>query len=618
MSLNVWTSYYDCKDELHQTEILRAIELNTANPNIDTIYLLCEVEYPVLNTKVKCIKIKEQPTYATFIDYFQVFCRGDYNVIINSDIVLDYDTTDLCRSVPEGTVYALARYEVDYKTYKEPIETWKSTLHYFPHYSQDAWIFYKSKLDTSTLNIYVGAQESNNLIAYFLESQNLKITNPSLSIKIYHLHSSEIRNYTKKYNYKNNSLFVTATRLEDYKSTIYTKWFNGKETHHTYNSDNIKNILDIAYNPPKNNSVIDYMYGRPKYNDLAVGLVFFNPVKSRRILMNYLYTVEKLKLAKIPYYTMELVYNGRNSEIADAFHVRAKSYMFHKENLCYLLEKRIPKYYTKLLFLDADVVFSDPDWYNKLSESLDSYEVVQPFTNAIWLNLEYNTICKTQITCVLDKDKTVNNLQGAHVGFAWAFQRSYFNEVGMFQYDILGSGDSVSSMLFLNNRANYHSSIQREKRITYMSSLIRQHLKKRCPTITFLNGNIIHLWHGSWENRQYYEKELLLTSVNNIQKLISINKDGVFEFKDLKLNDILYKYFIDRDDDGLSLQLKPITEVKPVVLIEDKPEVKPEINPVLTPEIKPEIKPALTPEIKPEVPIAAPILSTRGRSMIAQ
>ena len=189
MSLNVWTSYYDCKDELHQTEILRAIELNTANPNIDTIYLLCEVEYPVLNTKVKCIKIKEQPTYATFIDYFQVFCRGDYNVIINSDIVLDYDTTDLCRSVPEGTVYALARYEVDYKTYKEPIETWKSTLHYFPHYSQDAWIFYKSKLDTSTLNIYVGAQESNNLIAYFLESQNLKITNTSLSIKIYHIHS---------------------------------------------------------------------------------------------------------------------------------------------------------------------------------------------------------------------------------------------------------------------------------------------------------------------------------------------------------------------------------------------------------------------------------------------
>ena len=49
MSLNLWTSYYDCKDELHQKEILRALELNIANPKIDNIYILCETEYPVLN-----------------------------------------------------------------------------------------------------------------------------------------------------------------------------------------------------------------------------------------------------------------------------------------------------------------------------------------------------------------------------------------------------------------------------------------------------------------------------------------------------------------------------------------------------------------------------------------
>ena len=135
MSLNVWTSYYDCKDEVHQAEILRALELNIANPKIDNIYILCETEYPVLNTKVKCIKRNEQPTYSTFIDYFQIFCKDDYNVIINSDIVLDYHTTDLCKTVEEGTVYALSRYEVDNYTYNKPMDTWKITLHYFPHYS---------------------------------------------------------------------------------------------------------------------------------------------------------------------------------------------------------------------------------------------------------------------------------------------------------------------------------------------------------------------------------------------------------------------------------------------------------------------------------------------------
>ena len=41
-------------------------------------------------------------------------------------------------------------------------------------------------------------------------------------------------------------------------------------------------------------------YRGPWKRDMAIGFVFFNPAKSKRMLMNYLYTIEKLKLAKIP------------------------------------------------------------------------------------------------------------------------------------------------------------------------------------------------------------------------------------------------------------------------------------------------------------------------------
>lgn len=540
MALNIWTSYFDCKDEIHQKEILRAIELNCENPKIDKIFLLCELDYPIKHSKVKCVKVESQPTYKTFIDYFQTFFDDDYNIIINSDIVLDYDTTDLFKTIPEGTVYALSRYEVDNHTYYEPIESWKSSLHYYPHYSQDTWGFYKTSLNTSKFNIFMGAKACDSLIAYIIDSHSIKVINPCLSIKIYHIHSSSMCKYKMENDFKNDSLLVTACSLDDYKSTIYNKYENGIKYNYTYNTDNIKNVLDVIYTPPK-------------YNDLVVGLVFFNPVKSKRMVMNYLYTIEKFKLAKIPYYTMELVYDGRNPEIADAFHVRSSSYIFEKENLCYLLEKRIPTNYTKLLFLDADLVFSDEDWYNKLSEKLNSYEVVQPFTNAIWLNLEYNYIIRQRMTCVFNKDKSKSNSAGAHVGFAWAFQRSYFNEVGMFRYAIVGCGDSYSSILYLNNTSFLNSGADIKAVLSKFNMLFNS--SKR-PSISYLNGNVFHLWHGSIENRNYVKRVEILSGIEDISNILTENQDGIFEFTDPTLNEKMYNYFSNRDDDGLSEVVK--------------------------------------------------------------
>jgi hypothetical protein len=67
-------------------------------------------------------------------------------------------------------------------------------------------------------------------------------------------------------------------------------------------------VQSFAYNlgpgipeePPKTQTVVDVatcVYDTPLLCDMAIGLVFFNPAKSKRMLMNYLYTVEKLKCA---------------------------------------------------------------------------------------------------------------------------------------------------------------------------------------------------------------------------------------------------------------------------------------------------------------------------------
>jgi hypothetical protein len=88
----------------------------------------------------------------------------------------------------------------------------------------------------------------------------------------------------------------------------------------------------------------------------------FNPAWTKRMIMNYLYTKTQLDREKIPNFTIELVYPGRAPELPDAFHVKTNSYMFHKENLYRVLETKIPKKYTKLAFLDCDLLFEDMSW----------------------------------------------------------------------------------------------------------------------------------------------------------------------------------------------------------------------------------------------------------------
>ena len=54
--------------------------------------------------------------------------------------------------------------------------------------------------------------------------------------------------------------------------------------------------------PPLRKTVVnitDCQYLRPSKRDMAVCFVFFNPAKSKKMMMNYLYTIEKLKLASI-------------------------------------------------------------------------------------------------------------------------------------------------------------------------------------------------------------------------------------------------------------------------------------------------------------------------------
>jgi hypothetical protein len=283
--------------------------------------------------------------------------------------------------------------------------------------------------------------------------------------------------------------------------------------------------------------------------DMAICLVVFNPAQTKRILMNYFYARSRHELQGLPVFTMELVYEGRTPEIPDAYHVKAKSYMFHKENLFRVLVEKIPIQYKKLAFLDSDILFKNSSWYEKTSNLLDTFNIVQPFEMAYWLDLTYKkSLLRKKTIVVLPKEKwSVYH----HPGFAWCMQREWFQKYGFFDYALSGAGDILSCIAWFNK--------EMPKDVVFLEDSIapafeEYKAKLENPTISYIeNMDIFHLYHGSRQNRKFLDRHQIISTTIDIRNLTHKNQEGILEWNDYsKLNDAFLKYFTLRKDDDLS------------------------------------------------------------------
>jgi hypothetical protein len=292
----------------------------------------------------------------------------------------------------------------------------------------------------------------------------------------------------------------------------------------------------------------DLTYDMPRQKDMAVCFVYFNASNSKRILMNFLYVQNMMQLAQIPTFTME-VYSNKPA-IYKSFRIKSDSVLFHKERLFYLLEKQVPAKYTKLLFLDADIVFDNPNWYDDLSKALDTYDIVHPYEKAIWLDLTYTKKINECETVVKYFSEHCTIGYGCHVGFAWAFKRQCYNQYGFFQHCIVGSGDSLSCMAWFEQdssllayqvRSKYEvpAYIEFCKSITYS------------PKISYIGGNVYHLYHGTLSGRKYVDRHSIFKDVEDVRTILKEDESGLFEITDPKIAQKVKDYFKSRNDDGV-------------------------------------------------------------------
>jgi hypothetical protein len=307
-------------------------------------------------------------------------------------------------------------------------------------------------------------------------------------------------------------------------------------------------IVDIlsSPNPSIKTPLVPY-YSTPLRSDLAVILVYFNPAMSVRIIQNLLTVKHWLDRAKIPYFIGELAHYDNPFLFNAAPNIcqfRSDSLMFYKENLIKAVEKIIPESFTKLFFMDADILYKDPAWYDVVSLTLDCYDACQPFQSAESLTLNYSI--ENKRVSILDAPLTEKfSWTKYHSGYCWAVTRQWYRRVAPSDYVIIGGGDV---MLYQYITKNIRIECGKESNTLY--GFITKHILetpltsyRSCPL------SIVHLNHGTRENRQYYNRSKnvvdIITDINPEYSIIDVTNrrsDGILEWKP-EYRDLFNRYY---------------------------------------------------------------------------
>lgn len=306
-------------------------------------------------------------------------------------------------------------------------------------------------------------------------------------------------------------------------------------------------------------------YNNTDYNNICVGMCFFNPVGYQSNLENLKTIVSEFKKTNIPYFIIELIYPGQTPVIPDTISVvRANSFFFVKENLWNILETKIPDKYEKIMFLDADVLCTDPNWVNKTAELLDKNKVVHA-SDYLYKDIYRDNIFEiVNIDSIKGRSSIVKAIKSIspvkyelyHPGYNICIQRNFYHKIGgFFEITPTSIGDTLFWLSFVPNYRGYcgtffSSPNYKDQKNIYFE--YRKNVLNQCDPnteIDYLPGNhCLHLHHGKIKDRYYGRQFNFIPGPFTLYK----NEDSVIEIK-IKHPFItdLAKYFQSRREDDM-------------------------------------------------------------------
>ena len=194
--MNLYYNYYYSPDMNRQKDIDFCFYKNLEIGSYDIIYLiLSESDYRILiesnadiekSGKIVFVFFEKRPSFKDYIDIIGQTCgEDDINIFLNSDCYACDKTIEHVRRIKKDEMWCLQKYNIEDDALNVSFEDTSC--------SQDVWIFRGKPKEIKNIDFYFGLPGCDNRFAYECESAGYALLNPSLDIKFYHYHLSEIR-----------------------------------------------------------------------------------------------------------------------------------------------------------------------------------------------------------------------------------------------------------------------------------------------------------------------------------------------------------------------------------------------------------------------------------------
>lgn len=293
--------------------------------------------------------------------------------------------------------------------------------------------------------------------------------------------------------------------------------------------------------------------------------------------------------------TVEASFGDRDYEIPvnpRVTHVRLQTTheIWLKENMINLGIQHLPQDWKYVAWIDADIQFSRRDWARETVQQLQHFGMVQLWSEAVDLGPKFETMAQHRSFVysyyhapvglqlpVAGKSKGPHVCYGGyyggptcppgsktnwwHPGYAWAMRRDVFDNLGgLVDFAILGAADNHMAWASIGQ---VERSMAPGLQGPYIDELKRWQDRANVylrRNIGYVDGTILHYWHGNKKNRRYYDRWKILVE-NKFDPDNDLKRDwqGLLQLADqftprsIKLRDDIRQYFLGRNEDSIDV-----------------------------------------------------------------
>ena len=282
--------------------------------------------------------------------------------------------------------------------------------------------------------------------------------------------------------------------------------------------------------------------------------VVFNPANWQSRIRLYKDFAPYLEYCGVKLFTVEIALQDRPFEVTTSYNpwnlqLRSNHILWHKEralNLGYQALKKLVPNIKNVAFLDADVKFTNPNWAKDTVLSLDHYDVVQTFSQCMYLGPDHEMLWTTisRFQGWLNKGyhqippKPLTQIATGHPGLAWAFRTDTLDKLGgLFETSITGSGDThmangLMGDIIFNAKPGMSEGFK--KSLLDWQAKADQYVKWNIGAV---KGSCLHYWHGRGDERGY-AKRWDITCFHKYDPATDIKtgENGLFEYTGNKKN----------------------------------------------------------------------------------